>query len=137
MTEDRLVNILLVIGMAIIIGALILLIGSTAHGGVCLSKSEARHLWPKKHLYWYSSEHCWSNRRGGPPRGIKIDPLPPDKRAMAMDFKVAQPAANVSGTVPSSPAHITVEPGERAPSFLERWYEFPKVFSFFRRLVNP
>ena len=121
MTEDRLVNILLVIGMGIIVGALILLIGSTAHGGVCLSKSEARKLWPKKHLYWYSSEHCWSDRRG-PPRGIKIEPIHNDpifpKQSMAQAIEDPAPL----------PAPL---------SFLERWYEFPKVFSFFRRLVNP
>jgi hypothetical protein len=122
MTEDRLVNILLVIGMAIIIGALILLIGSTAHGGVCLSKSEARKLWPKKHLYWYSSEHCWSDRRG-PPRGIKIEPIHNDPI-----FPKQSMAQAIEDPAPLPPA---------APSFRERWYEFPSVFSFFRRLVNP
>lgn len=45
-----------------------------AHGSaVCLTKYEARQLWPKRHLYWYSSDHCWSNRRGGPPSGVKYD----------------------------------------------------------------
>jgi hypothetical protein len=122
MTEDRLVNILLVIGMGIIVGALILLIASTAHGGVCLSKSEARKLWPKKHLYWYSSEHCWSDRRG-PPRGIKIEPIHQDP---------IFPKQSMAQATEPDPAPLP------APlSFLERWYEFPKVFSFFRRLVNP
>src|SRR5215831_1354031 len=80
MTEDRLTNILLATGMAIVVAAMILLIASTAGHGreLCLTKQEARHLWPKKHLYWYSGDHCWSNRRGGPPRGIKIDPVPND-----------------------------------------------------------
>ena len=41
---------------------------------VCLTKKEARQLWPRSHIFWYSSRHCWSNRRG-PPRGIKIDPV--------------------------------------------------------------
>ena len=33
----------------------------------CLSRSEARALWPRTHLYWnYSSgTRCWSSRRGG------------------------------------------------------------------------
>lgn len=44
-----------------------------AQADVCLSKREARDLWPKRHIYWYSSDHCWSNRRG-PPRGIKVEP---------------------------------------------------------------
>ena len=41
---------------------------------LCLSKKEARELWPRSHLYWYSSSHCWSNRRG-PPRGLRIDKI--------------------------------------------------------------
>jgi hypothetical protein len=41
----------------------------------CLTQDQARQLWPKKHLYWYSKDHCWSNRRG-PPSGIKVDPVP-------------------------------------------------------------
>ena len=41
---------------------------------LCLSKKEARELWPRSHLYWYSRDHCWSNRRG-PPRGLRLDPV--------------------------------------------------------------
>ena len=41
---------------------------------LCLTKKEARTLWPKSHLYWYSGDHCWSNRRG-PPRGLRIDKI--------------------------------------------------------------
>jgi hypothetical protein len=44
---------------------------------ICLSKKEARHLWPKVHLYWYGRSHCWSNRRG-PPRGLIKKRLDPD-----------------------------------------------------------
>lgn len=46
-----------------------------ASPGICLTKKEARQLWPRQHIYWYSSDHCWSNRRGGPPRGIKVDKI--------------------------------------------------------------
>lgn len=55
--------------------AIVLLIATAAtqSSAVCLTKSEARQLWPKKHLYWYSADHCWSNRRGGPPTGVKYD----------------------------------------------------------------
>lgn len=45
---------------------------TSAPAAVCLSKKEARELWPKRHIYWYSKDHCWSNRRG-PPHGIKTD----------------------------------------------------------------
>src|SRR5215471_836958 len=52
---------------------LLLMWVSEAPAGICLTKKEARQLWPRQHIYWYSSDHCWSNRRGGPPRGIKVD----------------------------------------------------------------
>ena len=89
---------------------------------VCLSKSEARKLWPTRHLYWYSSQHCWSNRRG-PPHGIKIEPVHQDpvKQSMA---QAPEP--------PIAPAAASTE-----PTFLERWYEFPKVFLFFRQRFFP
>ena len=63
----------LVAGLALI---LMLLWVSTAApaAGICLSKKDARQLWPKAHLYWYSKHHCWSNRRG-PPRNLRMDPV--------------------------------------------------------------
>ena len=51
---------------------------------VCLNKREARHLWPRQHIYWYSSDHCWSNRRG-PPRRIKIEPDEPKPKKIKGD----------------------------------------------------
>src|SRR5262245_9040412 len=63
---------------AILTGALgfliLMLMAIHAPAGVCLSKKEARELWPKAHLYWYSKHHCWSNRRG-PPSGLRMDPV--------------------------------------------------------------
>src|SRR5262245_11000295 len=53
---------------------LMLLMTTAAPAAVCLSKKEARELWPKAHLYWYSKHHCWSNRRG-PPSGLRMDPV--------------------------------------------------------------
>jgi hypothetical protein len=53
---------------------LMILITTAQPVGVCLSKAEARHLWPRSHIYWYSKNHCWSNRRG-PPRNLKFDPV--------------------------------------------------------------
>jgi hypothetical protein len=70
-----------VVGFALFILALLLAVpAGTAE--VCLSKREARELFPRAHLYWYSRQHCWSNRRG-PPRGLKLDPIiePTPKRA--------------------------------------------------------
>jgi hypothetical protein len=70
-----------VVGFALFILALLLAVPAGTRE-VCLSKSEARQLWPKSHLYWYSRHHCWSNRRG-PPRGLRLDPIlePTPKRA--------------------------------------------------------
>src|SRR5262245_14131244 len=68
---------LLIVGVTITI-ALLIMTAPAPGSQVCLTKKEARQLWPRRHIYWYSSDHCWSNRRGGPPRGIKIDPVPDD-----------------------------------------------------------
>jgi hypothetical protein len=59
---------------------------------VCLSKKEARHLWPRSHLYWYGRDHCWSNRHG-PPRGIKVDPV---DKPVAQESKKPRPEGGVN-----------------------------------------
>ena len=99
---------------------MVILMTPAKPAGVCLSKHEARELWPRRHIYWYSN-HCWSNRRG-PPRGIKLEPVHQDpvKQSMAQ--------------APEPPPPIALP----APlSFLERWYEFPSVFVFFRQRMLP
>ena len=63
--------VLAAIGVAIL--AYMLMPTAAGAGDVCLTKKEARHLWPRRHIYWYSSDHCWSNRHG-PPRGLKLEP---------------------------------------------------------------
>jgi hypothetical protein len=69
--------VLLIAGVAMFILAMVI----PAPGEeVCLSKREARHLWPRQHIYWYSADHCWSNRRGGPPRHLKIEKEPEHKK---------------------------------------------------------
>lgn len=71
----------------LVLAILVAFTGVAARGGeVCLSKAEARKLWPKQHLYWYSADHCWSNRRGGPPRGIKVEPIPTRTKKPAPDL---------------------------------------------------
>jgi hypothetical protein len=78
--RDRLIHqlYLLIIALSSIIIILAAMIFAMTHpaaaGAVCLSKKEARELWPRKHIYWYSKKHCWSNRRG-PPRNLRIDPI--------------------------------------------------------------
>src|SRR5215471_8608301 len=77
MNDDTIASLttLLVVAVTLVILALILATPART-ADVCLTKKEARHLWPRQHIYWYSSHHCWSNRRG-PPRGIKMDPIDP------------------------------------------------------------
>ena len=60
------------------------LLPTAAGAEVCLSKREARHLWPKQHIYWYSSDHCWSNRHG-PPRHLKIEPEEKEEKKIKTD----------------------------------------------------
>jgi hypothetical protein len=50
-----------------------------AKPSVCLTYKQARELWPRVHLFWFSENHCWSNRRG-PPRHIKVEPEPKPKK---------------------------------------------------------
>jgi hypothetical protein len=71
-TSDTLVT--LALAGAILFVLAVILATPAVPADVCLSKKEARHLWPRSHLYWYSRDHCWSNRRG-PPRGIRMDPV--------------------------------------------------------------
>jgi hypothetical protein len=67
--------IIMLASIVIILAAMIFAMTRTAAAGsICLSKKEARQLWPKAHIYWYSKNHCWSNRRG-PPRRLRIDPV--------------------------------------------------------------
>ena len=74
--RDDIVQMIILALFATIIGfgIVLLLVQFAPASSVCLSKKEARELWPQRHLYWYSKDHCWSNRRG-PPRNIKIDPV--------------------------------------------------------------
>ena len=132
---DRMLIVMAITGIAII-GAVALILSFTleAHSAVCLSKKEARQLWPKTHIYWYSADHCWSNRRG-PPRGIKIDPVPNDpvfpKQSMAKaedEDKCCWPKLDTDAN-----GGMTEPP----QSFKERWYEFPSVFIFFRQRMLP
>jgi len=114
---------------------------STAHGSsVCLSKKEARELWPKRHIYWYSSRHCWSNRRG-PPRGLRIDPsdpvFPKKQSKIANETPKEAPtdfAKLASAAIAATPPHIEQPATDidasgngisAARSFEDRWRDQP------------
>ncbi len=74
----------LVLALLVCMAIYLIFVGFAAARDVCLSKKEARHLWPRQHIYWYSSDHCWSNRRG-PPRHIKIEPNEPKPKKIKGD----------------------------------------------------
>jgi hypothetical protein len=109
---------------------------------VCLSKHEARKLWPRSHIYWYSSDRCWSNRRG-PPRGIKVDPVPAT-HAMAKEVVPDSDSSHDNKTMASGmtlpeccwpllDADASGNLVEPPMTFIQRWYEFPSLFSFYRQ----
>ncbi len=81
------VLILAAIGVALFIFLIPTPVGASQ---VCLTRKEARHLWPKQHIYWYSKDHCWSNRRG-PPRGLKLDPIIPNHARAEVKENPAKP----------------------------------------------
>jgi hypothetical protein len=109
---------------------------NTANGStVCLSKSEARHLWPKRHIYWYSKRHCWSNRRG-PPRGLKIDPVDPvfPKQSKAAKTETPDFAKLASAAIAETPIideQVIVDGSGNGASpprtFEDRWRDQPWI----------
>ena len=85
--------VLLVAGIGI---ALLITCVPVPASDVCLTKREARHLWPRHHIYWYSSDRCWSNRRG-PPRHLKIEKEPEESnpKKIRTDPVMSPPRAEV------------------------------------------
>jgi hypothetical protein len=117
---------LLLVGIGLIILAMLLATPAKTRE-VCLSKHEARQLWPRRHIYWYSSDHCWSNRRG-PPSGLKVDKIPA-KEAMAKAEEKSEKSEDQNRCcwplLDADPNGNLIEP---PTSFANRWYEFPSVF---------
>jgi hypothetical protein len=110
----------LVAGLALI---LMLLWASTAApaASICLSKKDARQLWPKQHIYWYSKHHCWSNRRG-PPRNLKMDPI---VNLMAKEARAKEPEDKCCWPVlPRDTLGNIIEP---LRSFIDRWQDQPWI----------
>jgi hypothetical protein len=96
-------------------------IGAARGGPICLTKKEARELWPRQHIYWYSKHRCWSNRRG-PPRNLKIDPV---VNSLA-SAKSKEPEDKCCWPVlPRDSEGNIIEP---LPTFSERWQNLLSVF---------
>lgn len=85
-----------------------------AHGSqVCLTKKEARALWPKRHLYWYGPDHCWSNRRGRP-SNLRYDLIRENHAESLPATPVQDPGVKVAGgdrvaQLPSPPDTVSTK----------------------------
>jgi hypothetical protein len=131
--DDILQTLLLAIFATIIgFGIVLLLVQLAPASSLCLSKKEARELWPKRHIYWYSKDHCWSNRRG-PPRNLKIDPIK-NNRTQALASEPGDKDYCCWPKLPRDEAGQIVQP---PPTFGERWNQIIDVFrSMWKGLTN-
>ena len=103
---------------------LMLIATSPAPGAVCLTKAQARELWPKQHLYWYSPKRCWSNRRG-PPQNLQIDPIPNTKTNTTPWVEQAQAQApDAKATPKEAPKHKKRPRRKPDEARTYRWEEF-------------
>jgi len=80
---------------AMVAVALLLFASSaTKAAGQCLTKSEARKVFPRSHLYWGNVEgrRCWSDRRGGRTRFGEVKSLPPQRGTLPPSPRVLREA---------------------------------------------
>jgi hypothetical protein len=98
---------------AIVLAALVLIAGPAWAADRCLSKSEARKLWPDRHLYWSTSggQRCWSNRRGRRVAVARVTPTQPNQ---------PPPPAPVPLPFILPPAEIATAPPPRL-ALADRW----------------
>src|SRR6516165_5227302 len=65
---------------AAIVGLSLLLIAATAAAAKpCLTKEQARKLWPNEWLYWHTERHCWDRIKGTSGTYDERQPEPPPK----------------------------------------------------------
>src|SRR5215471_7713324 len=62
----------------VLIPTVALMIGSSLVYGssACMTESGARAKFPKAHLYWHGSEHCWDDSPGYGSRALSTDVRP-------------------------------------------------------------
>jgi hypothetical protein len=98
----------------------------------CLSKSEARTLYPRKHLYWSrgDGQRCWSDRRGGRARFGAVKSLPPQRGTLPPSPRVLREAEPLpTPRLPLVPPELVpvIEPPKPVPPpplpFDQRWIE--------------
>ena len=94
---------------AVILASLLLLLmaATAATSKPCLTKKEAKKLWPNEWLYWHTERHCWDHMKGTSGTYEERQPEP------------TQPEANI---VPAPlPKQVTTTK-ERALRDPEIWY---------------
>jgi len=63
---------------AAIVGlSLLLIAATTAAAKPCLTKEQARKLWPSEWLYWHTERHCWDRIKGTSGTYDERQPEPP------------------------------------------------------------
>jgi hypothetical protein len=51
-------------GAAAMVASFLLLAVTAATAKPCLTREEARKLWPNEWLYWHTERHCWDHIKG-------------------------------------------------------------------------
>jgi hypothetical protein len=102
MNRDTGLSLLTLLAAAVGIVVLLWVIPAPA-STICVSKQEARHLWPRIHIFWFrdreTGDKCWSNRRG-PPRGLKLEPMSRKEKKIHTD-PVFPPKAQIKTVEPT------------------------------------
>jgi len=87
---------------ATVVGMLIafLVSGGAVGAPSCMTKAEARAIWPRAHLYWHTADHCWDNRAGGGRRyAARAEETSEKPRAKSKDKKVDPPPPTLRATI--------------------------------------
>ena len=72
-------------GAAATVAILLLLMATTAATSKpCLSKEEAKKLWPNEWLYWHTERHCWDRIKGTSGTYEERQPEPTQRAANIM-----------------------------------------------------
>jgi hypothetical protein len=101
-------------GAAAMVASLLLLLmaATAATSKPCLTKEEAKKLWPNEWLYWHTERHCWDHIKGTSGTYEERQPEP------------TQPTANV---VPAPPPKQVTTTKERTPEIVYPTMVFNKA----------
>jgi hypothetical protein len=99
-------------GAAAMVAIFLLMAVTAATAKPCLTKEEARKLWPNEWLYWHTERHCWDHIKGTSGTYEERQPEP------------TQQAANI---VPASPPKRVTTTKESRPEFFYPTMVFNKA----------